>query len=89
MIFNKEKEGRTVRKSVSKWGTHCTFFYTMGSPIALWSISYDEFDHPIEVPARRMKELPIEVIGLIFNGQDDIISYPLGLLEVNSLVISR
>jgi hypothetical protein len=59
-------------------GDTLTLFYTMGSPIALWSISYDEFDRPIEVPARRMKERYPNIGKWVnFYDKDDIIGYPL------------
>ena len=50
----------------------------MGSPIALWSISYDEFDHPIEVPAKRIKERYPNIGKWVnFYDKHDIIAYPL------------
>ncbi len=59
-------------------GETLTLFYTMGSPIALWSISYDEFDQPIEVPAKKMKEHYANIGEWInFYDKDDIIAYPL------------
>ena len=59
-------------------GDTLTFFYTMGSPIALWRIGYDEFDHRIEVPARRMKERYPNIGKWVnFYDKDDIIGYPL------------
>ena len=59
-------------------GETLTLFYTMGSPIALWSISYDEFDRPIEVPAKSIKErYPNTGEWINFHDKHDIIAYPL------------
>jgi len=71
-------------------GETLTLFYTMGSPIALWSISYDEFDKPIEVPAKRIKEYyPNTGEWINFYDKDDIIAYPLDPLYGSQYVKDR
>ncbi|WP_071394349.1 hypothetical protein [Bacillus tuaregi] len=59
-------------------GETLTLFYTMGSPISLWSIGYDEFDRPIEVPAKGVqKRFPDTGEWINFYDKDDIIAFPL------------
>nr|WP_263323783.1 chemotaxis protein [Neobacillus sp. Marseille-Q6967] len=59
-------------------GETLTLFFTMGSPISLWSISYDEFDSPVEVPAKAIKQrYPNLGKWINFYDRDDIIAYPL------------
>lgn len=71
-------------------GETLTLFYTMGSPIALWSISYDEFDRPIEVPAKRIQErYPNTGEWINFYDKDDIVGYPLQPLYGSQYVKDR
>lgn len=71
-------------------GETLTLFFTMGSPISLWSISYDDFDSPIEVPARRIKErYPNLGKWINFYDRDDIIAYPLEPLYGSEVVEDR
>jgi len=56
-------------------------FYTFGSPIALWSLRYDDFGTPIAVPSPRLARhhpaLPRKCEWINFYDPDDIIGYPL------------
>ena len=73
-----------IRNSQSKLvnGQTLTHFYTMGSPIALWTMRFERFGQPVTVPASRLKPLGIgEWIN--FFDRDDIIAYPLKGLNAN------
>ena len=71
-------ENLTKLKNPLAKGETLALFYTMGSPIALWSIGYDEFDSPIQIPANRIKSrYPSIGEWVNFYDRDDIIAYPL------------
>ncbi|MGH2686522.1 MAG: hypothetical protein ACRDJP_13745, partial [Actinomycetota bacterium] len=57
--------------------------YTMGSPMAIWSLRFDDFGIPIAFPPtgrpERYGDLPAEWVNL-FDG-DDVIGYPLKVLN--------
>ncbi|MBK6879916.1 MAG: chemotaxis protein [Elusimicrobia bacterium] len=54
-------------------------FYTLGSPIALWSLRYKDFGRPIAVPAPKLAGHHPKIKGEWINiyDQDDVIGYPL------------
>lgn len=54
-------------------------FYTFGSPLALWSLRYDKFGKPIDVPSPRLRLFHPEVVGEWVNyyDVDDAIGFPL------------
>lgn len=60
-------------------GETLAFFYTLGSPIALWSLRYADFGAPLRMPApdlaRHWPGLRGEWIN--FYDKDDVIGYPL------------
>lgn len=60
-------------------GETLTSLYTLGSPIALWSLRYREFGRPIQVPSPKLGDhyrfLPGEWINLY--DADDVIGCPL------------
>jgi hypothetical protein len=60
-------------------GETLSLFYTMGSPIALWSLRYPGFGVPVPLPAKRLAghhpELRPRWIN--FYDPDDVIGYPL------------
>lgn len=60
-------------------------FYTMGSPIALWSLRFIDFGLPISVPSPLIKKYYPRVQGewLNFYDKDDILAYPLKGLNDN------
>ena len=64
-------------------GETMAFFYTLGSPIALWSLRYDNFGVPIAVPAPELAQYYPKVSGewLNFYDADDVIGYPLCTLN--------
>lgn len=83
--FHDLQNGKRSKEDLAKLdhplakGETLTLLYTMGSPIALWSIGYDEFDHPIQIPNNGFKKLYPDVGEWInFYDKDDIIAYPLG-----------
>jgi len=53
--------------------------YTMGSPIALWSMRYDDFGVPISVPSTKLRSYYPKIKGEWVNFYDpsDVIGYPL------------
>ncbi|RWZ60648.1 chemotaxis protein [Halobacillus fulvus] len=60
-------------------GETFTHFYTMGSPIALWSLRFKDFGLPIAVPSPKYQDYYSSVKGewINFFDRDDILAYPL------------
>jgi hypothetical protein len=60
-------------------GETLTLFYTMGSPIALWSLRYQNFGRPIQVPSHKLRSHYPKLFGewVNFYDQADVIGYPL------------
>jgi hypothetical protein len=58
-------------------------FYTMGSPLAVWSLRFPDFGVPIAFPPtgllERYRNAPAEWLNLY--DQDDVIAYPLKVLN--------
>ena len=73
----------SVRASINgspiERGETLALFYTMGSPIALWSLRYPDFGVPICFPPRDLKRLHpgVEPRWVNFYDPDDVIGYPL------------
>lgn len=63
-------------------GHTLTHFFTMGSPIALWTMRYEDFGRPIAFPAPILREqgLPYGEWANFYD-IDDIIAYPLKALS--------
>jgi hypothetical protein len=59
-------------------GETLSLFYSLGSPIALWSL-HQKFDRPIQIPAQQLTNYHPNLVGEWVNFYDpnDIISYPL------------
>jgi hypothetical protein len=59
--------------------------YTLGSPLALWSLRYPDFGLPISVPAPRLGEHHASLVPLgewlNFYDEDDVLAYPLRTLN--------
>jgi hypothetical protein len=75
-------------------GDTLAWMYTMGSPMALWSLRYPraELNRPIRFPARRLSDrypgLATEWVNFV--DQDDVIAYPLRpLSEAYAKVVSQ
>lgn len=66
-------------------GETLTLFYTMGSPIALWSLRYENFGKPITVPSPRLRSHYPNLFGEWVNFYDraDVIGYPLKELNAD------
>lgn len=57
-------------------GETLTHLYTMGSPLALWTLRYSDFGKPISVPAPNLRNQEFgEWVN--FYDKDDVIAYPL------------
>ncbi|MEW9701068.1 chemotaxis protein [Paenibacillus sp. SI8] len=57
-------------------GETLTHFYTMGSPIALWTLRFRDFGIPISVPAPGLQQLGIGEWANFYD-KDDLIAYPI------------
>ena len=60
-------------------GETVSLFYTMGSPIALWSLRYPGFGMPVSLPAKRLARHHPDLRARWVNlyDADDVIGYPL------------
>ncbi|WP_085506060.1 chemotaxis protein [Thalassobacillus devorans] len=76
---------RRIKNTPLENGETLANFYTMGSPLALWSLRFSEFGLPIQVPAPNLPRHHAGVEGewLNFYDKDDILSYPLRGLNEN------
>lgn len=69
-----------------------TLFYTMGSPMALWSLRYIDFGSPITVPSPGVERLYPGLRGewLNFYDKHDVLAYPLkGMNKAYSHAVTR
>ncbi|MCK6258383.1 chemotaxis protein [Fictibacillus sp. KIGAM418] len=64
-------------------GETLSSFYTMGTPMPLWTLRYSDFDSPIRVPSPHFKKHCSHVQGewVNFYDQDDVIAFPLKTLN--------
>jgi len=63
-------------------GHTLTHFYTMGSPIALWTMRYKDFGRPIDFPPQILREHGLPYGEWVnFYDKDDIVAYPLKSLS--------
>lgn len=80
---------RKVRKQMDdtplERGETLTCLYTFGSPIALWSLRYEDFGRPIHVPSPKLTNhhpaLAASAEWINFYDEDDVIGYPLRTLN--------
>jgi hypothetical protein len=57
-------------------GETLSHLFTMGSPIALWTLRYDDFGKPVAVPAPKFRHQRVgEWVN--FYDKDDVLAYPL------------
>jgi hypothetical protein len=62
--------------------------YTLGSPLALWTLRYPNFGMPIQFPV--LRRAPVECEWVNFLDDDDVIAYPLkGLSEAYGEAVTR
>lgn len=88
-FFYDLQSGKSAAQTPLEQGKTLTLFYTMGSPIAIWSLRYRasatsvEFGTPIDVPARELPGYYPSLQGewLNFFDEDDVIGYPLQVLN--------
>lgn len=69
-----------------------TLFYTMGSPLALWSMRYPDFGLPIHVPSPGLAKIYPHIQGewINFYDKDDVLAFPLkGLNEHYQMAVTR
>lgn len=63
-------------------GHTLTHFFTMGSPIALWTMRYEDFGRPIAFPPPILREHGLPYGEWVnFYDKDDIVAYPLKSLS--------
>jgi hypothetical protein len=87
------KAVRAVKKSTPlENGETLSLFYTMGSPLAIWSLRYEDFGVPIAVPSPKLALHHPGLRGewVNFYDTDDVIGYPLsGLNDAYGQSIER
>jgi hypothetical protein len=64
-------------------GETFSHFYTLGSPIAIWSLRYTDFGMPIAVPSPKLSEHHPRLEGewVNFYDEDDVCGFPLKTLN--------
>jgi hypothetical protein len=73
-------------------GHTLALLYTLGSPLALWSLRYKDFGSPVQIPSPKLKEFHPGAAGGWTNiyDQDDVIGYPLKTINpAYSRMVSR
>lgn len=79
------REEMNTRTTPLERGETLTYFVTMGSPLALWSLRYEDFGTPLPMPpaglARDYPRLAQVAAWDNFYDPDDIIGYPLKTLN--------
>ncbi|AXI10125.1 chemotaxis protein [Oceanobacillus sp. 143] len=69
-----------------------TLFYTLGSPMVLWSLRYTDFGSPITIPSPKISNFYPNVKGewLNFYDKDDVLAYPLkGMNEAYNQAVTK
>ncbi|ASN04619.1 chemotaxis protein [Virgibacillus necropolis] len=67
-------------------------FYTIGSPLALWSMRYPDFGIPIHVPSPGLDKIHAHVQGewINFYDKDDVLAFPLkGLNDYYQAAVTK
>jgi hypothetical protein len=64
-------------------GETLALLYTLGSPIALWSLRYRNFGKPIQVPAPQLEQYYPSLRGewVNFYDRDDVVGFPIKTLN--------
>jgi len=87
------KAVRAVKKSTPlENGETLALLYTLGSPLAIWSLRYEDFGVPISVPSPALAAHHAGLVGewVNFYDSDDVFGYPLrGLNEAYARAVSR
>ncbi|MCP4677625.1 MAG: chemotaxis protein [Deltaproteobacteria bacterium] len=81
--FVSPKVARVIGSNPLERGETLSTYYTMGSPIAIWSMRYKDFGLPINVPSARLGAHHSGIKGewINFYDEDDVIGYPLSKLN--------
>lgn len=72
-------KGRRSAATPLERGETFTSFYTLGSPIALWTERYGDFSRPVEIPGKTSDDPVIAAAAewINFYDPDDVLSFPL------------
>ncbi|WP_449355436.1 chemotaxis protein [Virgibacillus natechei] len=94
--FARENMGMETRKCINNSPIEqcetLSLFYTMGNPMALWSLRYIDFGSPITVPSQAIQELYPLLQGewINFYDKDDVLAFPLkGVNEAYKTAVTR
>ncbi|MBY6035826.1 chemotaxis protein [Fictibacillus nanhaiensis] len=70
---------QNMRDTPLEKGDTLTGFYSAGSPLALWSLRFADFDLPIQVPSPQLGKIHTGLSGKWLNmyDKDDVFGYPL------------
>lgn len=85
--FNHSRIGTMTRKNIQNYpiekGETLTLLYTLGNPLALWTLRYSDFGHPIQIPSSLLAKHYPDLQGewLNFYDRDDVLAYPLKALN--------
>jgi hypothetical protein len=76
-IHNEVKQ--EIQETPLEKGDTFAGFYSLGSPLALWSLRFADFDKPISVPSHQLKNYYPDLFGGWVNmyDKDDVFGYPL------------
>ncbi|MFC0188662.1 chemotaxis protein [Fictibacillus aquaticus] len=70
---------KTMKTTPLENGSTLAGFFSLGSPLALWSLRYSDFDSPISVPSPKLSAYHPELSGKWINiyDKDDVFGFPL------------
>lgn len=79
VLIAPQVEAAIDRQAPLERGETLALFYTVGSPLALWGLRYEDFGHPIAVPAPQLSDHLPGLSGewVNFYDKDDVIGWPL------------
>ncbi|MGC4377476.1 chemotaxis protein [Fictibacillus sp. Mic-4] len=75
---------KTIKDTPLEKGETLTSFFSLGCPLALWSLRYASFDRPIAVPDPRLSGHFSDLKGEWINcyDKDDVVAFPLKTLNI-------
>ena len=83
----------TIGNTALEQGETLTLFYTLGTQIAIWSISHQDFGEPIKVPSPKLGNHYSGLRGewINFYDKDDVLGYPVQKINpaYSQVVIDR
>jgi hypothetical protein len=82
LVSDSVREEMSGRLTPLERGETLAYFVTMGSPLALWSLRYEDFGAPLAFPPKKLPGhlLPVAAWDNFYD-PDDIIGYPLRTLN--------